>query len=85
MSATITPIRSGLTFCHGWLSEVRAAARGADFWVDDHATVTRLSADHEPAFFRVTDHTGRIVWDGRAHCTLCARSEAIAARAGGAR
>lgn len=79
MSAVITPLRR--TFCQSWLADVRAAARDAGYWVDDRA----VALSQGPGAYVVAQEGQGIIWEGRAHCTLCARSEAIAARAGGVR
>jgi hypothetical protein len=59
--------------CPQLLSELRRAALKRKAWTDRACAVLERGSGK----FAVESYEGRIVWEGEAHCTFCARIQAI--------
>lgn len=64
--------------CQAFLSASRAVAKKNGGWTDRACAVLRQGGDYHA----VESYEGEIVWEGKAHCSYCARAEAINHMAG---
>lgn len=67
-----------MSICAQFLSAQRTVARKNGDWTDRSCAVL----DQGFGCYAVESYEGVIVWDGKAHCRWCARSEAISHMAG---